>query len=204
MPHARRAPSSFARIRGTWESLIPGAPIFPRHPVGAGQVGVHRLEVRAPAFLSISGTWKTLVLNADTSPSSAVVGAACTVRHPFIVRIRGILDCWSDLGIPVNLGRAGRPCFERVHAFGFWFRPSVGFRVWNSSIGELSGSGSVHRRIPGSAFVHSKAKTSSGCPKPEPSFPGWTKSEPMLAGMAITRTFAVSDGNNPNPRFSNK
>lgn len=159
------------------------------------------LRCARPSFLVNRGTWKTLVLNAGASPSSAIVGAVRTARHPFIARTQGILDCWSDLGIPANHRRLGGSCFGRVHAFAFGFRPSVGFRVRNSSIGGLSGSGFVPRCISGSAFVHSKAKTSSGCPKPEPSFLEWMKSEPMLAWPAITRTFAVSDGKNPNPRF---
>lgn len=113
-------------------------------------------------------------------------GAARTVRHPFIVRTQGIFDCWSDLGIPVNLGRLGRLCVGRIHTFEFGLRPSVGFRVRNLSIGELSGSG----------FVHSKAKTSSGCPKPEPSFPEWMKLEPMLAWPAKARTLDAADSEN--------
>lgn len=123
-------------------------------------------------------------------------GAARTVRHPFIVRTQGILDCSSNLGIPVNLGCLGRLCVGCVRTFGFGFRPSVGFRVRNLSIGELSGSGFVHRRIPGSGFVHSKAKTSSGCPKPEPSFPERMKLEPMLAWPAKARTLDAADSEN--------
>lgn len=112
------------------------------------------------------------------------------------VRIQGILDYSSDLGIPVNLGRLGRLCIGRVDTFEFGLRPSVVFRVRNSSIGGLSGSVFVHWRILGSGSVHSKAKTRSGCPKPDPSFPEWMKLEPMLAWPAKTRTLDAVDSEN--------